>query len=122
MQWRLSGYVLATLLACTLRVHADTLDTAPLVRIAARYNLPCPPKEARLVLAYAESTQMLGNQSTSRDPKIYSPAFLLEEETNGDIVVQRGVGRQILTAEPNTPLWRPFSTNYIPAEIGRVCR
>ncbi|HEX7470428.1 MAG TPA: hypothetical protein VF437_06825, partial [Verrucomicrobiae bacterium] len=104
MQRRLFKFIFVSLLVLPLCLHAESLDTATLTNIAFRYNLPMPPKGARLVLAYTESNRMLGNRTTSRDPGIYSPAFLLEQKTNGDIIVLRGSERQKLVTDPKEAL------------------
>lgn len=106
------------LLALRLCVYAEPLNTSVLTNIAARYNLPMPPKGARLVLAHTETWQVLGNHSTSRDPAVYSPAFLLEENTNGSIVVLRGAERETLDPSRSEPLWRPFSTTFVKPRLG----
>jgi hypothetical protein len=118
MQRRLFKFIFVSLLVLPLCLHAESLDTATLTNIAFRYNLPMPPKGARLVLAYTESNRMLGNRTTSRDPGIYSPAFLLEQKTNGDIVVLRGSERQKLVTDPKEALWRPFSIPNIKPKLG----
>ena len=53
-------------------------DFSELVGIAERYGLPLPPKHAILVLGNTEGITPLGSSSTSDDPGIYQPAFLLE--------------------------------------------
>jgi hypothetical protein len=78
-----------------------------------------PPKEARLVLAHTETWSLLGNSSTSRDPGIYSPAFLLEEKPDGSIVILRGTERRTIERRHETePLWRPFSTAEVKPKLG----
>ena len=66
----------------------DEFDTAPLVQIARRYGVPFAPKGARLV--YARSITK---------PDVYSPAFLLEQQPNGMIVVLRGFRRETIVDE-----------------------
>jgi hypothetical protein len=61
-----------------------------LIAIAKRYEIPMPPKQAKLILAHTGWTTLLGNSSTSRDPGIYSPAFLLEKGKDGSVKVMRG--------------------------------
>jgi hypothetical protein len=117
MQERLLHFVFATLLVLPSGIRAEPLDTTALTNIASRYKLPMPPKEARLVLAHTESWSVLGQSSTSRDPGIYSPAFLLENKTNS-ILVLRGAELQKLEAQPNEPLWRPFSTAHVEPKPG----
>ncbi|MDB6024349.1 MAG: hypothetical protein JWM68_572 [Verrucomicrobiales bacterium] len=115
---RLLSFVFAGLLAVSSSGRAELLDTNVLTKIAARYKLPEPPKGAPLVLAHTESWSVLGNQSTSRDPAIYSPAFLLEEKANGSIVVLRGTERETLEGTRGEPLWRPFSTARVEPKLG----
>jgi hypothetical protein len=57
-------------------------DFSKLLTIAERYDLPQPPKEAALVLANTGWTSIIGNSSTSHDPGIYQPAFVLEKYRN----------------------------------------
>jgi len=77
-----------------------------------------PPKEARLVLAHTESWSLVGNRSTSRDPAIYAPAFLLEEQPDS-IVILRGLERKILKrSHRNEPLYRPFSLDPTELKLG----
>lgn len=98
---------------------ATPFDATPLVEIAKRYQLPMPPDDARLVLAHTKTTSCLGNKSTSRDPGIYSPAFLLKEESSGNIEILRGAERETLQAQGNRgPLWRPFSTAEVTPKLG----
>jgi len=98
---------------------AEELDTKPLVEIAKRHSLPLPPVDARLVLAHTESWSVLGNQSTSRDPGIYSPAYLLEEKPNGSIRILRGAEYESLdTPHDQEPVWRPFSTEKMEPKLG----
>src|SRR5450759_4153580 len=89
-----------------LCVGANALDTNTLHEIASRHGLPMPPPQARLVLAHTESWQCLSNHSTSRDPGIYSPAYLLEEKPDGSIRILRGA--EVVTLEViknGEPLW-----------------
>ena len=80
--------ILALVSASTFTAAAGSFETQRLVEIAKRHSLPMPPPEARLVLAHTLRWGMLGNQSTSRDPGIYSPAYLLEDRPDGSIVVR----------------------------------
>jgi hypothetical protein len=90
-----------------------------LTDIAARHRVPMPAKDARLVLAHTESWSVVGNQTTSRDPGIYAPAFLLEERANGSIVVLRGMERKTLQGRRESePLWRPFSDEPVKPKLG----
>lgn len=107
----------AALLALPLCVCGEPFNTAVLTNIAARYQVPKPPPGARLVLAYTKDRICLEQQSTSRDPGIYAPVFLLDETTNGAVILS-GFNRVHLQAEPNRPLWRSFATNYVKPEFG----
>jgi len=100
---------------------ADTwsTDMQELREIAVRHRVPMPPKEARLVLAHTESWSVLGNHSTSRDPGIYSPAFLLEEKSDGSVVILRGMDRVSLSKlGRGEPLWRSFSVEHVEPKLG----
>lgn len=78
-----------------------------------------PPANSRLVLAHTESWRGLGNRSSSRDPGIYSPAYLVKEDADGSILILRGVKEQTLQALYNhEPLWRPFSTDKVEPKLG----
>jgi hypothetical protein len=105
--------------AARLVVAAGPLDTKTLVAIAARHHVPLPPKKARLVLAHTESWSCIGSQSTSRDPAIYSPAFLLEEKADTSAIILRGMERQTLEkVYRREPLWRPFSLKQVKPRPG----
>jgi hypothetical protein len=97
----------------------DPLGVKPLVEMATHYRLPLPPQQARLVLAHTGSRLMLGSRSTSRDPAVYSPAFLLEEKPDGSVVVLRGAETEILKQRREAePLFRPFSTEKVMPKRG----
>jgi hypothetical protein len=117
MQKRLLEFIFAGLLVLPPNLHSESLDTTALTNIASRYKLPLPTKGARLVLAHTESWSVLGQSSTSRDPGIYSPAFLLVDKSNS-VVVLRGAERQTLKARPNEPLWRAFSVAHVEPKLG----
>jgi hypothetical protein len=109
---------LALFAAVVQSISAAPLSTKELVSIATRHGMPMPPGAARLVLAHTKSWSVLSNQSTSRDPGIYSPAFLLED-TITNIAILRGMERQTLvSARSGEPLWRPFSAEKIEPKIG----
>ena len=119
MKTRTGLLIVATLVVATGHTDAKPLDAKPLVEIAKRHHLPMPPDDARLVLAHTESWRGLGSSSTSRDPGIYSPAYLLKEEANGNINILRGAERETLQARNNRePLWRPFSTAEVTPQLG----
>ena len=90
-----------------------------LVAIATRHGLPMPPATSRLVLAHTESWLCLGSHSTSRDPGVYSPAYLLEEKPDGSIRILRGAEEVTLVPiRGREPLWRPFSALVVVPEYG----
>jgi hypothetical protein len=111
--------LMGVLFAMTVVVRVEPPDAKTLTEIAARYRVPMPPKDAKLVLAHTEGWTVLGNQSTSRDPGIYSPAYLLEEKADGSIVILRGMERQTLRKyKRDEPLWRAFSTEEVESKLG----
>jgi hypothetical protein len=112
-------FVMVVLAGSIIDVQARSLDTKALRKVAERYALPMPPRDARLVLAHTEHWRCVGNGSSSRDPGIYSPAYLLEEKQDGSILILRGARREQLEARENgEPLWRPFSTNKFEPKLG----
>jgi hypothetical protein len=115
-----SRLLIPVLIACVAANAAGTsLDAKHLIEIAERHDLPMPPAGARLVLAHTETWSVLGNQSTSRDPGIYSPAYMLKEDADGSIRVLRGAEQDTLEARHNQePLWRPFSTDKVEPKLG----
>ncbi len=118
MRRRLFHFVFAGLILLPFCLHAEWLDAMVLTNIAARHKLPQPPSKARLVLAHTETWGVLGNESTSRDPGIYSPAFLLEEQTNGNVIILRGTEQVTLQRRAGEPLFRPFSTARVEPKRG----
>jgi hypothetical protein len=101
--------IVATLVAVVSAADEDRLDTQPLVRVAKRHGVPMPPKSARLILA-----------GTGQEPEVYSPAFLLEERADGDVVVLRGFRREVVSKNGRgDPLWRPFDTTPITPQFNR---
>ncbi len=88
---------------------AESPDFKELAKIAVRLGMPLPPPEAPLVLAHTGSHSLLGGRSTSRDPGIYAPAFLLEERADRTAVVLCGTERQTVGRNRREPLWRAFS-------------
>jgi hypothetical protein len=98
---------------------AESPDWKKLTAIATRHRVPMPPKKARLVLANTQGRIVLGNRSTSRDPRIYSPAFLLEEKADGSVVFLRGLERQTLKKlSQREPPWREFSLKKVKPRLG----
>src|SRR5947209_6906631 len=88
----------------------DAAGWKDLTALAARYRLPMPTAEAELVLAHTGWRTVLGGESTSRDPGIYSPAFLLEKKSDGGAVVLRGSRTESVRRQRRTELAvRPFS-------------
>lgn len=111
--------ILSALLDAPCGGRADSLDLDALVMIAERLELPMPPREARLVLAHTGSSRVLGAKSTSRDPGIYSPAYLIEEKPDGSVVILRGTERETLKAPRNwEPSLQPFSTGEVKPRPG----
>jgi hypothetical protein len=109
--------LIATIFASDCVAVAQEIDLDKLVEIATRHHLPMPPVAAPLVLAHTQSWSVLGGQSTSRDPAIYSPAFLLSSTATGSVVVLRGARRE--TIEPQRePLWRKFSLDRPEPRLG----
>jgi hypothetical protein len=116
---RLGPLVLAGWLAFAVTLRAEAPDWKKLTAIANRHRVPLPPKKARLVLAHTESWSCLGSSSTSRDPAIYSPAFLLEKKADGSIVILRGLERQTLKKRGEwEPPYREFSLKEVKPRLG----
>lgn len=98
---------------------AEPLEVNALVDIAERFALPMPPDNGRLVLVHTGYSSVLGDRSTSRDPGIYSPAYLLSEESDSGIRVLWGTTQKTLRPRRNRePLWRPFSTEEVEPKLG----
>ncbi len=92
-----------------------------LTEMAARFRMLIPTAEKRLVLAHTGSHSSLGKSSTSRDPAIYSPAFLLEESADS-VVVLRGFTTETPKRRREAS-WREFSTEPVkPAYGGHAVR
>ncbi len=119
-QNRIEGVVIALLLLFAFAARAkDSFPAEKLIDIARRHHLPMPPAAARLVMAHTESWSMVGKESTSRDPAIYSPAFLLEERSNGIVRILRGTEEEQLDHQHDTqPRWRPFSDKTMKPVLG----
>jgi hypothetical protein len=105
----------ALLFAVVLRgdVHGlepDEIDFPDLVKIADRYALPRPPMKAPLVLANTGWTTTLGDSSTSHDPGIYRPAFLVRELPKGQARVLMGWTERVVNASAeHRPATRPYT-------------
>jgi hypothetical protein len=89
-------------------VAAERLDTKPLVDMAHRYQVPMPPKEARVVFA---STGWWIRVADDLTLQVYAPAFLLEERRDGSLVILRGLKREVRPKRESTdpPSIKPFS-------------
>ncbi len=100
------------LIAGSEAIAADRLDTKPLVDMANRYQVPTPPKEARVVFA---STGWWARVADDLSLHVYSPAFLLEERRDGSLVILRGLKREVLPKRESTdpPSIKPFSAKKI---------
>ena len=86
------------------------VDFPELVALAEKYSLPFPPKDAPLVLATQGGTRCVGNSSTSHDPGIYRPAFLLKNIDDQKKSVFLGLGREIVESKvKHRPAIRAFS-------------
>src|SRR5262249_10930854 len=110
---------LTSLLALASSLIAAPLDTKTLTEVAARHGVPLPPNEARLVLAHGATWINLTPPSTSHEPAIYTPAFLLEEKTDGGVVVLRGMERRTVERRHNRePLCRAFSLEKVEPTVG----
>jgi hypothetical protein len=94
-------------------VHS--LDSQTLIEIARRYEVPMPPADARLVLAHTESWGDLGiREAFGLHLPIYSPAYLMTDETNRRIQVLRGAEQETLEViQDQESLWLPFSTEHM---------
>jgi hypothetical protein len=87
------------------RHDSHHLDTKKLVEIARRHHLPVPPKTARLVLADTGG-------SGPGNLRLYSPAFLLEQRSDGSVLILRGTQPAVLEKGKDSPLlFRSFSTD-----------
>ncbi|MDB5306331.1 MAG: hypothetical protein JWO38_533 [Gemmataceae bacterium] len=84
-------------------------DLKPLVDFATRHRIPMPPRDAPLVFAH--------DGVWSGDVGVYSPAFLLEQKSDGSIVILRGLDRE--TLKPTTGfhkgerLWLKFTPVWV---------
>jgi hypothetical protein len=87
-----------------------------LAQIAKRHGIPMPPKEAKLVLTlnswWFDDTQL----------PVYTPAFLLSEDSQRTIVVLQGTEEKNIYADVSVPgvvSWRPYSLDPAQAAAGR---
>lgn len=91
-------------------VPTNRINFAELVKIAERYALPFPPDKAPLALANTGWTSLVGSSSTSQDPGIYRPAFLLENLPNGQARVLMGWKEIVVKGDADhRPATRPYS-------------
>ena len=96
-------------------------DWKPLAALAVEQGMASPPPAARLVLFNTGATTLVGNESTSRDPGIFAPGFLLEEKGDGSAVVLRGQDRVVVEAgnlRQGDRTWRPFSVERVIPKLG----
>ena len=84
-----------------------------LTELAARHQIPMPPMSARLVLVHTQSWHQLQIPSTGGDPGIYSPAFLLEEKSDGSAIVLLGTERRTIPFRLGEPSTRKFSLDRV---------
>jgi hypothetical protein len=101
--------ILAGLSIFGTALQAQRVEFKTLIETSRRYQLPLPPEGASLILAHT-GWYVQGNESGNWDLGIYSPAFLLEEKTDGTLVVLRGAKKEVLNPMGAEPLWFPFST------------
>jgi hypothetical protein len=89
---------------------AKEIDFPELVKIAERYGLPFPPKDAPSVIANTGWTSVIGSSSTSHDPGIYRPAFLLDRLSQGRARVLMGWEEKVIESRADyLPATRPYS-------------
>ncbi|QDU42363.1 hypothetical protein Mal52_08190 [Symmachiella dynata] len=111
-RWISIRWFVLTLAVCGKLQGADRndIDFPELLKIAERYDLPLPPEKAPLILAYTDRTTLTGDSSTSHDPGIYRPAFLLEKLPNGQARVLMGWNTTVVSTDADhRPSTRPYS-------------
>lgn len=89
--------------------NGANVDFDELIAVARRYDLPMPPRDAPLVLAYT-GTWGLSGKSPKNRPSFYTPAFLLSRLPDGASRVL--MGAETLDVQGNSdeiPGTRPFS-------------
>jgi hypothetical protein len=92
------------------KIRSSEAGFPELVEIAERYELPRPPLKAPLVLANTGWTSLVGNSSTSHDPGIYRPAFLLKRLPKGKALVLMGwTERVVSTDSEHQPATRRYT-------------
>ena len=97
--------------------EADNMETGPdfdnLIRIAKQYGLPMSPPDSQLALATRGWTTMIEgrNSSSSRDPGIYQPAFVVKDksETANAIAHFGWSSEKIRDRQEHRPATREFS-------------
>jgi len=109
--WRTAFFCLVQfglLMAGSVAIAADRLDTKQLIDMANRFQVPMPPKAARVVFA---SIGWWTRVADDLSLHVYSPAFLLEERRDGSVVILRGLKREVLPKRESTdpPALKPFS-------------
>ncbi|HEX7898583.1 MAG TPA: hypothetical protein VF950_12535 [Planctomycetota bacterium] len=88
----------------------EAVDLAELAKMADDYGLPAPPKTATLVLANTGWTTVLSNRSSSDDPGLYRPAFLIETLPDRQARVFWGWTEEEVSGDAgHRPATRPYS-------------
>lgn len=113
----MSRSTMISLLACSLiaciavaAAQRGKPDFTELAKMAERYELPQPPADAKLVLANTGWSSSISSPSTSHDPGIYRPAFLLKPLPNGEAEVLMGWEKAIADSDAeHRPATRPYS-------------
>ncbi|MGB0993458.1 MAG: hypothetical protein ACPG32_13440, partial [Akkermansiaceae bacterium] len=86
-------------------------DFAALAKQADRYQLPTPPKGAKLVLGNTGWTTCVGNSSTALDPGIYQAGFLLPDKVDKKPVILAGFSKLVCDSDrEHRPATRRFTT------------
>lgn len=106
--------------SCAQQKHE--IDFPALVTQAERYQLPKPPKNAKLILANTGSTTTTttANRSSDLDPSIYESGFFLKSNPGGTAQVMTGFHQSL--SEPrrkHQPATLPFSATPTKAKPGR---
>lgn len=86
------------------------IDFDILIEIVEAYGMPQAPAKAKLILAHAGSSSLIGNTSNSHDPAYYEVAFLLEKISKREARNLVGWEEKISTKRADhCPAIRPFS-------------
>ena len=100
----------------------NDIDFRGLDALAKRYGLRFPPKEGVLVLGTTGCRPLVGSSSTSLDPKIYHPAFLLERLPKGQARVLMGWEEKVVrNSAEHCPATRPYSLVPQKLALGAIC-